>query len=190
MASPRFSDSLASRSASCQLAVALTMAAARLAGLPQIRQNSGAHEHAFGTEFHHQGGVGRGGHTTGGEVHDGQTAVVVHVLGQIVGHGQLLGGLVDLCRRAGRQVRRITACSWCACGARPRITSPVPGSPLVRITAAPSAMRRSASPRLFAPHTNGTSNWFLSMVVHVVGRGKHLGFVDVMGCMQISAWAR
>jgi len=35
-------------------------------------------------------------------------------------------------------------------------TSPVPASPLERIIAAPSVMRRSASPRLVAPHTNGT----------------------------------
>ncbi len=35
-------------------------------------------------------------------------------------------------------------------------TSPVPASPLVRIIAAPSPMRRSASPRLRQPQTNGT----------------------------------
>ena len=33
---------------------------------------------------------------------------------------------------------------------------PVPASPFERIIAAPSLMRRSASPRLVAPHTNGT----------------------------------
>ena len=33
---------------------------------------------------------------------------------------------------------------------------PEPASPFVRIMAAPSAMRRSASPRLRAPQTNGT----------------------------------
>ena len=41
--------------------------------------------------------------------------------------------------------------------------SPVPGSPFVRIIVAPSAMRRSASPKSRAPHTNGTANAFLSM---------------------------
>src|SRR6266403_4748060 len=35
-------------------------------------------------------------------------------------------------------------------------TFPEPSSPLVRIIAAPSAMRRTASPRLRAPQTNGT----------------------------------
>ena len=40
---------------------------------------------------------------------------------------------------------------------------PVPASPLERIIAAPSEIRRSASPRLVAPHTNGTSNANLSM---------------------------
>ena len=42
-------------------------------------------------------------------------------------------------------------------------TSPVPASPLERIIAAPSVIRRSASPRLVAPHTNGTVNCHLSM---------------------------
>ena len=41
-------------------------------------------------------------------------------------------------------------------------TLPVPASPLDRIIAAPSAIRRSASPRLVAPHTNGTVNFHLS----------------------------
>ena len=42
-------------------------------------------------------------------------------------------------------------------------TSPVPASPLERIIAAPSAIRRSASPRLVAPHTKGTVKACLSM---------------------------
>ena len=42
-------------------------------------------------------------------------------------------------------------------------TLPVPASPFERIIAAPSAMRRSASPRLVAPQTKGTVNAHLSM---------------------------
>jgi hypothetical protein len=42
-------------------------------------------------------------------------------------------------------------------------TSPVPASPFERIIAAPSDIRRSASPRFVAPHTNGTVNGHLSM---------------------------
>ena len=60
------------------------------------------------------------------------------------------------------------------------MTSPVPGSPLVRIMDAPSAIRRSASPRFFAPHTNGTSNWFLSMWYTSSAGAEHFGFVDVV----------
>lgn len=41
--------------------------------------------------------------------------------------------------------------------------TPVPASPLDRIMAAPSVMRRNASPRLVAPQTNGTVNAHLSM---------------------------
>jgi hypothetical protein len=37
-------------------------------------------------------------------------------------------------------------------------TFPVPASPFVRIMDAPSAMRRSASPRSRQPHTKGTLN--------------------------------
>ncbi len=39
---------------------------------------------------------------------------------------------------------------------------PVPASPLERIMHAPSEMRLSASPRLVAPHTNGTVKPHLS----------------------------
>ena len=42
-------------------------------------------------------------------------------------------------------------------------TSPVPASPLERIIAAPSVMRRRASPRLVAPQTKGTSKASFSM---------------------------
>ena len=39
----------------------------------------------------------------------------------------------------------------------------MPASPLVRIMAAPSEIRLSASPKSRAPHTNGTVNRCLSM---------------------------
>jgi hypothetical protein len=59
-------------------------------------------------------------------------------------------------------------------------TLPVPASPLVRIMAAPSPIRRSASPRLRAPHTKGVVKAHLSMWMLLVGRGEHLGLVDVV----------
>ena len=55
---------------------------------------------------------------------------------------------------------------------------PLPASPLVRIIAAPSAIRRSASPRFRAPHTNGRLEVVLPDVVLVVGGRQHLGLVD------------
>ena len=42
-------------------------------------------------------------------------------------------------------------------------TSPVPASPLDLIIAAPSLMRRKASPRFVAPQTKGTVKFHLSM---------------------------
>ena len=59
-------------------------------------------------------------------------------------------------------------------------TLPVPASPLVRIIAAPSAMRRSASPRSVAPQTNGTVNACLSTWLRLVGGRQHLALVDVV----------
>ena len=59
-------------------------------------------------------------------------------------------------------------------------TLPVPASPLERIIAAPSAIRRSASPRLVAPQTNGTLKAPLVDVVGLVGGRQHLGLVDVV----------
>ena len=59
-------------------------------------------------------------------------------------------------------------------------TSPVPASPLDRIIAAPSVIRRSASPRLVAPQTNGHGERPLVDVVGVVRRREHFGLVDVV----------
>ena len=57
---------------------------------------------------------------------------------------------------------------------------PVPASPFERIIAAPSLMRRSASPRFVAPHTKGTVNAPLVDVMRLVGRREHLALVDVV----------
>ena len=57
---------------------------------------------------------------------------------------------------------------------------PVPASPLVRIIAAPSLMRRRASPRLRQPHTNGHREVVLVDVMLLVGGGEDLGLVDVV----------
>src|SRR5665811_1737649 len=64
---------------------------------------------------------------------------------------------------SGRQVsRRIWSRIWRMCLVALEM-SPVPASPLERIIAAPSLIRRSASPRFVAPQTNGTVNAHLSM---------------------------
>ena len=62
---------------------------------------------------------------------------------------------------------------------------PVPASPLVRIMAAPSAMRRSASPRSRQPHTNGTLNCVLVDVVDLVGRREDFRLVDVVDAQRL-----
>jgi len=64
-------------------------------------------------------------------------------------------GLIEVNRRICARIMRIWVVAL--------ETSPVPASPFDRIIAAPSVIRRSASPRLVAPHTNGTVNAHLSM---------------------------
>ena len=75
---------------------------------------------------------------------------------ELLGRGRELG-VVE--RRRGAGSRRVILRMWRTASTM----SPVPASPLERIIAAPSPMRRSASPRLVAPHTNGTLNAHLSM---------------------------
>ena len=160
MASPRFSERRASRSASCQLAVACTDGGGTLGRVSGL-EDAGTDEHTFGTQFHHERGIGRSGHATGGEVDDRQTTVVVHILGEIVRHGQLLGGLIHLVVAQGDELADLLVHGAHVAHGLDHVAGA--GSPLVRIMEAPSEIRRSASPRFFAPHTNGTSNWFLSM---------------------------
>ena len=92
----------------------------------------------------------------------GSRPVAGHLAHELERRLQLLGGgrqlLVVERRRAGGcspVIRRM----WRTAST----TLPVPASPLERIIAAPSAIRRSASPRLVAPHTNGTLKAHLSM---------------------------
>ena len=58
--------------------------------------------------------------------------------------------------------------------------SPVPASPFVRIIAAPSAIRRSASPRFVAAADERDRELPLVDVMLEVGRRQHLGLVDVV----------
>ena len=109
----------------------------------------------------------------------GQPAVLGHVAHQVERRLEVLGGggQLGLVERAPR--RRISPPierMWRTAST----TLPVPASPLVRIIAAPSAMRRSASPRLVAPHTNGTLNAHLSMWWASSAGREHLGLVDVV----------
>ena len=59
-------------------------------------------------------------------------------------------------------------------------TLPVPASPFERIIAAPSLMRRSASPRLVGAAHERDRELPLVDVVGLVGRRQHLGLVDVV----------
>ena len=120
------------------------------------------------------------GHAAGGEVHHGERARLVHLAQQLHGHLQALRLLEQLVVGAGRPRARIWAHVSGACGARPAPRRRCPARPSCGSSLAPSAMRRSASPRSRAPHTNGTAKRVLVDVVHVVGGGEHLALVDVV----------
>jgi hypothetical protein len=80
---------------------------------------------------------------------------------EVVRRLELLGGDVQLV--GSRPWRRRSSARMVRMWVTALETSPVPASPLERIIAAPSVIRRSASPRLVAPHTNGTGERHLSM---------------------------
>ena len=179
IASPRSSDSSASSFASLIIGHRLDDGRRALRGVAGF-EDAGADEHALRAELHHQRRVRGRRDAARGEVDHGQLAVLVHILHQLIRapaaawpssnssssrHGSRCGGSRACIARIWR-----TACT----------TSPVPGSPLVRIMDAPSLMRRSASPRSLAPQTNGTSKSGLVDVVPVVRRGEHLALVDVV----------
>ena len=179
MASPRPRDDLGDHVAGRRRTwSALTIASARCGRVAGL-EDAGADEHALGAELHHHRRVGRGGDAAGGEQHDRQLAGSARPRDQLVRRLQLLGRDVQLVlgQRASAGGSRRGSVRMCVVALD---TSPVPASPLERIIAAPSVMRRSASPRLVAPHTNGTVNGPLVDVVGVVGRGEHLGLVDVV----------
>ena len=142
-------------------------------------EDAGADEHAVAAELHHERRVGRGRDAARREVHDRQLAVLGDPLHELVRRLQLLGRVEELlvaqARRASA-ISSVTARMWRTAST----TLPVPGSPLVRTIAAPSAMRRSASPRLRQPHTNGTvKSHLLTWYSSSAGR-EHLGLVDVV----------
>jgi hypothetical protein len=157
--------------------VALTIAFGALGGVAGL-EDARTHEDAVGAELHHHRGIRGGRDATGGEQHDGELAGLGDLLDELVRRLEFLGRDVQLVLRAAQRVRRSRRGS-CACASVALETSPVPASPLERIIAAPSLMRRSASPRLVAPQTNGTVKPLVD-VVHVVGRRQHLGLVDVV----------
>ncbi len=92
----------------------------------------------------------------------GELAGLRDHLDELVGGAKFLGRGVEFLRREktvsaliSEVILRMCLTAW--------MTSPVPGSPLVRIMAAPSEMRRRASPRSFAPQTKGVLKACLSM---------------------------
>ena len=152
MASPSPVDTLATRSASVKWAVASTMARASATGC--ALEDARAHEHRLGPQLHHQRGVGRRGDPAGTEQRHRQATGGGDLLDQADRGGELLGPAVPLGRIGlGDPADVSEDGAQVADGlhdvAGPRLA-------LGTDQAAPSETRRSASPRLVAPHTNGT----------------------------------
>ena len=134
--------------------VASTIAFARGDGSPGL-EDPGADEDAVRAELHAERRVGRGRDPAGGEGHDRQAPVAPRPTGR----ARTAPGGPSPRRRAppsrsdaepaDRRRRRR------ACGVTALTMSPVPASPFVRIIAAPSEMRRSASPRFGSRRRTG-----------------------------------
>ena len=129
------------------------MAAARLAGVAGF-EDSRADEHAFGTKLHHQRSIRRRRNAAGCKVDHGKAAVrrargasraqgtpraVSHASkSSSAAHGSARGGFPP---------------SWRACDGPPAPHRRYPALPWSWIIEAPSATRRSASPKSRAPQT-------------------------------------
>ena len=121
-----------------------------------------ADEHALGAELHHQRRVSRRRDPAGAEQDDRQLAALGDAAHEVQRRLVLLRRGRQLGRRRAPASRRIWPVILRMC-VTALTMSPVPASPLERIIAAPSPIRRSASPRFVAPHTNGTLKAHLSM---------------------------
>ncbi len=176
--SPSPAEAAATRSGSSKWVVASTIARARRSRVLAL-EDPRADEVPLGAELHHQRRVGRRRDAAGAEQRHRQPPAPRRPRGR---------------PRAARRApsphsASSSAPSECSRLIPPVISRmwrtastmlPVPASPLERIIAAPSPSRRSASPRLVAPQTNGTSKASLSMWLRLVGGGQHLGLVDVV----------
>src|SRR5699024_9330932 len=124
-------------------------------------EDAGADEHPVGPQLHHHRGVGRGGHAARDEQGTGSSPASATSSTRAYGACSSFAAtyssssLFAASSRIWAEMVRM-----CLVASE---TSPVPASPLERIIAAPSVMRRSASPRFVAPHTKGTVKRCLSM---------------------------
>ena len=161
IASPSSAETSASTFASRKCVVARTIAFGarrRIARLEDAR----ADEHALGAEPHHQRRVRGRRDAAGREVRHREPARARRPNGPV--RRARRGPSPCLTSSSGRssvsrRISDVTERMWRTAST----TLPVPASPFVRIIAAPSAMRRSASPRSRQPQTNGTRKACLSM---------------------------
>ena len=136
-------------------------------------------EHRFGAELHHQRRIGRSGDAARREIRHRQLAVLAPPIPPVRAAPRS-----SLASCTSSSLPSTVSCFISLTMVRMWRTAstmlPEPASPLVRIMAAPSAMRRSASPRLRAPQTNGTLKSRLVDVVLFVGGREHFALVDVI----------
>ena len=136
-------------------------------------------EHGLGPELHHERSVRRGGDAAGTEERHRQAAGLCHLgaRGRPERQVALPTRRAPLCRlESVPGCRRGSTAGACTASTM----LPVPASPFERMSAAPSEIRRSASPRFVAPQTNGTVEGPLVDVVGLVCRGEHLALVHVV----------
>ena len=143
---------------------------AMISGIPEVRgglddrlgaprrvaalEDTAADEDAIRAELHHERGVGRGRDAARAEEHHRQLPVLRDLAHEIVRRAEFLA--IVICSSGGATVRRRIASVIARRWRTASTMLPVPGSPFERIIAAPSPIRRSASPRSRAPQTNGT----------------------------------
>src|SRR5690349_14845026 len=153
MASPRPRETLAMTSGSSWKVVALTIASARWAGLPDLKMPEPTKTPSAPSCIIIAASAGVAmppavKSTTGSLPASATSRTSSYGAASSFAATYSSSGLIELRRRISERVLRMWVVAL--------ETSPVPASPLERIIAAPSLRRRSASARLVAPQTNGT----------------------------------
>lgn len=147
-------------------------------------EDAGADEDAVTAQLHHEGGVGRGGDTTGGEVDDGEPALLGGLAKELVGAAELAGEGAELGLRVGGGLQDGAGTGNLGVDGAHVLDGldDVAGAGLTLGADHGSALRDAAQglAQVAAAADEGGLEVVLGDVVEVIGGGEDFGLVDVV----------